>query len=349
MANTRKDIRERITGDIDPTFAVDEGTFFYENADSVAIELESAYQTQENNENQKFMVDITDLAEARKQGQDFGVPYDEGTFASGSVTLTGPAGTVFNVGDLVASETREYACTQQVSIPTGQTTVVANVRCTTIGTSGNAIIGAIRFFPVTLGFSAVTNAVAFDNGTDPQTLEEYKSDYFDRVRANVTSGNEDYYQVLAQEVSGVGSAKVFPLENGPGTATITIINADGQPANQALMDSVLDAVNANRIIGLNPTVDTATTLDVNIVGDITLAQGYNIPQVIGFLNPRLDSYFESINFKGDPDTVDYFDLADIVRQTDGINDLNNFTVNGGTGNIALSNKQIATRGTVTLS
>ena len=50
--------------------------------------------------------------------------------------------------------------------------------------------------------------------------------FYEKVRLPATSGNAYHYQQWALEVSGVGAAKVFPLDNGPGTVGILVVDND---------------------------------------------------------------------------------------------------------------------------
>lgn len=341
---SRIDIRNRMLADIDPSFDTSEKTFYYENLDAVAIELNPKYEEVEEVKLQRFMNEITNIEDAKGRADEVGVDFKYATYATTIVEITGGPGATINIGDLVANDSVEYAAVESVTIPASGK-VDVNVKCTVSGSQGNCIIGAIKYFPVTLAnITLVTNKAAVTNGFDDESLESIKARFYSKVREIVTSGNEGYYKNLAEAVSGVGVARVFSLESGNGTATISIVNANGLPADQSLIDSVKAEIDLNRIIGLNPTVDTATELAVNLTGTVILASGTTLQNFKDDITAKINAKFKADAYN--VDNVVYSDLFLIVRESPGVDDLQNFQINGANANISLTAKQVAKLGTV---
>lgn len=342
---SRIEIRDRLLSDIDSSFDISEKSFFYENLDAVAIELNPKYTEIEVNTTKRFMVDINDIESAIKRADEVGVEYKYASFATSIVEITGGVGATINQGALVANDSVEYEALSTVTIPSEGKVSVA-VKCTVAGSIGNCIIGAIKYFPVTLAnITGVTNKSAVTNGFDDETIESLKTRFYSKVRELITSGNEGYYKNLAEAVTGVGVAKVFPLENGNGTATISIVDSNGSPADSALINKVKTEVDANRIIGLNPTIDTATELTINISGTVIMS-GTSIDNVKVAATTKINEKFKIAAYR--EDKVIYSDLFLIIREITGVTDLQNFQINGAAANISLGAKQVAKLGAVNL-
>ena len=97
-------------------------------------------------------------------------------------------------------------------------TVSVPVEAEDIGDKYNILAGYINTLPVAVrDVTGVANDTAFIGGAEAETDEELIDRLLLRLRTPATSGNAYHYLQWALEVEGVGNAKVFPLDNGPGT------------------------------------------------------------------------------------------------------------------------------------
>ncbi len=55
------------------------------------------------------------------------------------------------------------------------------------------------------------------------------------MRREAVSANKQHYKQWAEELDGVGRAKVFPLWDGDGTVKIVVTDANMQPASDVLL------------------------------------------------------------------------------------------------------------------
>lgn len=98
-----------------------------------------------------------------------------------------------------------------------------------IGDKYNILTGYINTLPVAIrDITGVTNGAAFIGGAEAETDEELIDRLLLRLRTPATSGNAYHYLQWALEIEGVGNAKVFPLDNGPGTVGVMLITSAGR-------------------------------------------------------------------------------------------------------------------------
>ena len=164
-----------------------------------------------------------------------GLERNPATCAEGVLLVTGN-GTV-QAGDLFESGGGvQFVSTQTVEIiGSGE----VPVRCVMPGAVGNLPAGSITMMPVQIaGIVKVTNAAPTAEGYDAETDQAY----YDRLLLNLqtppTSGNQYHYRSWALEISGVGGVQVYPLGHGANTVDVVIIDTEGQPASEALVEEV---------------------------------------------------------------------------------------------------------------
>jgi uncharacterized phage protein gp47/JayE len=344
MADTAEQIRARMLGRIPPEMDISEGSFYYDVLQAVAIELAAQGVDVDGILDDGFVLTGTGTYLDRKVAEQ-GITRKPATKTTGQATITGQPGTSVEVGIKVASDTALYTVTQAVVID-ASTQANVTVQCDQYGIIGNCPTGAIKYFPVTItGLSAVTNTLAFTNGYDGEPDDEFRQRYLDKVRAPLTSGNINEYKNWAMEVTGVGNARVFPLWNGNGTVKVVIIDSNNQPASVQLITDVTNHIETVRPIGATVTVDSATSLAINLAVTLSLVSGYTIIQVKGFIQSNISAYFASIAFI--ESFISYARIGSIILGTEGVLDYIGLTVNSGTANIAISNQQVAILGTLT--
>jgi uncharacterized phage protein gp47/JayE len=138
-----------------------------------------------------------------------------------------------------------------------------------------------------------------------------------------------------------------PLEGGPGTVTVAIAGADMLPASAPLVAEV-DAYIAERSpIGADVTVEAGTAVPIDVVGNLTIATGYVTADVEAAVDSALQDYLEAIAFNQDDNDVRHARVTTLILDTPGVTDVTGLTLNGGTSNITITAKQVATLGTTT--
>ncbi len=283
--------------------------------------------------------------------------------ATGQVRFTGAAGTVIPAGTTVSTSADLVTNTGAVEFITGQEAAVpaegyvsVDIEAVEAGKTGNVAAGAVVLLATPVnGVSAVTNESPITGGADTESDDDLRARFFARVRTPGTSGNKSDYMQWALGVAGVGAALVIPLWNGPGTVKVVLLDSDKQPASQAIVDAAQEYIDPDpglgegkAPIGAAVTVEAATTVNVDVTATVVLTGVRTLAEVQGLFEAALADYLESIAFSSDP-TARYVRIGSMLLDTEGVQDYSNLLVNGGTGNVAIADGQVAVKGAVTLT
>lgn len=218
--------------------------------------------------------------------------------------------------------------------------------CETPGSVGNDCIGQIIPIEYISGLQKAELTELLEPGTDEEDTEVLRERYLTILRKPSTSGNiYDYYN-WAMSCDGVGAAKIFPLANGPGTVKVVIADENKSEATPGLCRQVKDFIEEQRPIGATVTVTSAVELPINVMGSVKLHSGLNLGEVQTAFQDALAQFLHDSAFE-----LSYVGLArvgNILLETAGVEDYADLTLNGQAHNVALTDEQIATVGTVTL-
>lgn len=221
---------------------------------------------------------------------------------------------------------------------------VYEAECETAGKIGNTYSGSLE------PLSAVSNVTAeltdiITDGADEEADEALRERFYEKVRNPATSGNAYHYRQWAVEVSGVGDAKVFPLDSGPGTVTVLIVDAD-KKRNTSLESVVSDYIETVRPIGADVTVSSPTELMINVSANVVLDGTKTLEEVLQKFKVNLAEYLKTLIFV--KYQVSYTRVGSILLDTEGVQDCDNLKLNGATANTTITAKEMAELGTVNL-
>ena len=220
------------------------------------------------------------------------------------------------------------------------------VTCETAGTIGNQYSGAMQ--PVSNGISGVTAELSdiITAGTDRETDEALRERFFVKVRMPATSGNAYHYQQWALEVPGTGAAKVFPLDDGPGTVTVLVVDDDLE-ISSSLPEAVAEYIETVRPIGATVTVESPEAITINVTANILLDGSREIAQIKTDFEAAAKSFLKDTIFT--TYRVSYARLSALLLDIPGVEDYDGFLINSGAGNVTVGEKQIPVLGTVSLT
>lgn len=313
--------------------------------------------------------------------------------ASGTLEVTGTIGTIIpsgyqfatpanltasvifeTIGEIVlnGSPDEKGLVTNEVEIRAAEGGIIGNVGADTIKLMVKPLSGVVY----------VTNLQQMTGGTEAETDEDYRIRVLDAMRngSSMTGCCADYVR-WGKEVSGVGQVIVDPEWNDPllpeewhyidahgngrcaGTVRLIIIDSNGFPANQQILDEVYlhiagtgdDDINAFKPIGARLTVVAPVGLTVDIAATVLLQNEENIEIVTERFKKNLTDYWLKV---GQEATDDYSEHTGYIRwvqvgavlaKTSGVVDYKGLTVNGDTVNIAVSQIQYPVTGEVKLS
>lgn len=353
MSDTRDIIRERMLGNLPDTYNKLPGSWTWETYQATAIELENRYAELEDSVNQRF-AGTADMENLKIISFEKGVEWKDATKANGTVTVTGTAGSIINIGDLFSNTINEYQATESKTLDSNGTATV-KVECTVGGIIGNTPENTITEFPKTLaGINTVNNPQAFTNGYEAESRDSLLERYYEVIRRPATSGNVYHYEQWAKSVVGVGNAKVKPLWNGNGTVKVIIIDSNNQIPSQELITKTATYIETVRPVGASVTVAAPTEKTINISCKITLKQDYVLDSVKTTIQNNLIEYFKSKTFAKD-NNIYYAEVGNIIFNSEGVSnmDYSLLTLNGAKNDIILvdsnTDVEIPKLGTLTVS
>ena len=319
-----------------------EGSFVQDNVRAVAEELDRIESVKLNEMVNRFFPQLAMGDDLTLAAANFGVNRRGATPASVQVTLTGTPGTEIDGEIRVASGELIFACETGALGDDGKATILAT--CETPGAAGNVLPGTVTEFVTPYeGLDTVTNATAGFGGAD----EESDEDLLIRLEAKwanpSTGGNRGDYLRWALEVEGVARARAF--NPSAGNVDVVVVAAGNREAEAALLAKVAARIEEVRPVGANVTVTSATAVPINLEATVQVGEGYALEAVEAAIGERFSAYIASRAFVAEH--VSYLQVADLLF-VDGVEDVSAYTLNGGSENISLEEREFAQMGTVTI-
>ena len=219
------------------------------------------------------------------------------------------------------------------------------VECETLGEIGNQYSGTMQAVSNVSGITAVLGDIVTP-GTDEETDEALRERFYQKVQMPATSGNAYHYKLWALEVPGVGDAMVFPLDNGPGTVTVLVIDSE-KAIDETLEEAVSEHIETMRPIGAAVTVDSPEAVAVSVSANLLLDGTRTAEQVREDFTAALKEYLSGLVFR--TYRVSFAQIGSLLLSTDGIMDYEGLLVNGTAGNVMIGAKAIPVLGTVNLT
>jgi len=278
--------------------------------------------------------------------------------ASGELLITGipgttiPAGFKFAAPATADSPAIEYQTTEKYTIGEDGT-VRVQVTAVEPGIKGNVPANTVTLMMTPIkGITSVNNETAITGGTEVESDDELRNRIMEIDAASEASfvGSDGDYKRWAEEVPGVGTALVMPEWAGPGTVKVVVIDANGQPANQAIITAVYnnimspdDRLQRKAPIGATVTVEAPTAKEINYSFTLELKAGENQETVLERFKAQLRTYYVEAKKEG---VVRYNRVSSILTNTEGVKDFTGLTMNGGTVNIVLEEDEYPVTGTI---
>ncbi len=282
----------------------------------------------------------------------------EAAHASGRIEVKGqagyiiPAGTIFCAPATNEKAAVEYATDEDVEIGESGTAIIA-VTAVLAGTDSNvqANVVSIMAKPVK-EIMAVTNPEPITGGTE----QEGNNAYYDRIASEYKNamtylGNDVDYIRWAKE-AGAGDCIVIPAHDGPGTVKLVLVDENGQPANERLVQSVYDYIVSpnDRSKRLLPTACaklecvTATTVSISYTcTGLIFDDRANMEQIKEDFSEAVKHVYDNAKTEG---ILRYNDVRPLISAVSGVEDFDTFLINGGVANIKLEKEEYPETGTL---
>lgn len=216
-------------------------------------------------------------------------------------------------------------------------------------------------------------------GANEESDDAYRERILEKISGPAENGNRAHYKMWCESVPDVGRARIIPLFAGDNTVMGVIIGTDGKAAAQSIVDDVQIYVDP---MTLNTEVIDAGTGEPIIVGDglgdgmanigahflaiapeeveipvtfsVKLRGNANIEDVRESAIKELTSYLKNLALNT-PEQEEIIVLWSAINallfSIQGVSDVQNLTLgeHSGPGNIALTDRQVATLGEVVVN
>ncbi len=272
-------------------------------------------------------------------------------YASGKVEVTGAVGAVVPVGTVFctpATDTGpsiEFRSVKEKVIGDGGT-VIVDVQAVESGPDSNVAANT-----VTLMAKPDKNIIKVGNPEPIRggTGRESNDDYYDRIAMEYINsmtyiGNDADYIRWAR-VAGAGDCIVIPAAEGPGTVKLVLVDGNGQPANEKLVENVYDYIVSpgDRSARLLPTAcaklicvpATTVTIEYACTG-LQYDNTTDISQIRKDFMEAVRTVYEKAKKER---ILRYNDLRPLMKGIAGLKDFNTFLVNGGMENLVLKREE----------
>ena len=240
----------------------------------------------------QFFPDTADTAYLERHCNLRGIRRKNATYASGTATASGVAGSVITAGAQIKSGDVFYT-TQTDATMDATGTATVDIIATAAGAVYNQTNQSAQFMAAPNGVATDLILIESVGGTDQETDAALLSRLLELLRRPAAGGNKYDYKNWALSVDGVSSAYVYPLRRGLGTVDIVITSAGNVPsdeivaATQAYIDSVRPVTAKNSLV-IKPDV----TL-VNIHAAVKLS-GTTLASATADIQAALQEYFSAI-------------------------------------------------------
>ena len=223
---------------------------------------------------------------------------------------------------------------------------VYKMECETPGTVGGRSLGAMIPVDYIAGLTRAELTEVLEDGTDEEDTEHLRDRFYTAVQKPSTSGNVYDYYNWSMECAGVGTAKVFPLADGPGTVKIAVTDVDQSGAGTELLERVRDHINELCPIGATISVVSAVEKQINIRAKVRLQNGMNLGTVQNLFALAVGDFLKDYALK-----ADYISLArigNLLINTGGVEDYTDLLLNDAAQNVRLTELETPIIGTVVL-
>ena len=231
----------------------------------------------------------------------------------------------------------------------------------TPGSAANDIPPGTPIVPVDTisGLTAASVTEEIEPGSDEEDDENLRLRLQEKIAGPAENGNIQHYKTWCEEVSGVGRARIISLWNGPNTVKGVLIDTDGGPASDAVVDRVQEYIDPGSTglgegvanIGAYFTAVAASPVEVAISFSVTLAKGGVLEEVQAAAETALKEHIKEVNLStsdAETATLRISTVGNVIYSLPGVLDYADLRFNGQTANIELTKEEVFTLGEVTV-
>lgn len=286
------------------------------NAHGAAVD--GLYQHQQWLSRQIFP-DTADADQLERHASLRGLSRNQATFAAGTITFAGTAGSAIPVGtEARTNGGTAFVTTAGGTIGGGGTATVA-AQAVASGEAGNqAAATPLTLTAAPAGVQSAATIGTMTGGADLETDAALLARLLFVLRNPPCGGAAHDYYTWAMDVDGVSAAYVVPQRRGLGTVDVVIMTAGGIPGG-GLVASVQAVLATARPVTADVLALEPTPVTVNVAAALTLASGYTLAAVGAQLTANLGAYFASL----EPGETAYLNrIRAVISDTPGVVDFN---------------------------
>lgn len=340
---TQEDIQERINSRLTIDANLLEGGFSQDIIGSVSYELANMQDTEIDTVADRCFVTTAKGDDLDRVGADYGIPRRKISASTVYLEITGEQFAVINQNIKAVFNNLVFTVQEYKKInSTGVATVKA--KCETEGVIGNVPANSItQFLTDYTGLKTVNNPESAYDGFDREDDEIYRQRILDYLAEDATNANAKQYEKWAREVIGVERAVIKSAEvMGAGNVGV-FISAINAEVSQDLKDAVYNHINEVQPINATVIVNGLTYVNINIAANVRLKAGWEPESVTKELSELMKAYLPTTE-----NIVSYFRILEFLFQCSGVEDVTNYTLNGGQESIEISDTEYPVLGEVSI-
>lgn len=235
----------------------------------------------------QLFIDTAEVEFLDRQGAIYGIIRNPATFAEFEIDLTGTSGAVIPINTTYQNQSGgEYQTDAELTLVAGIGTV--KVIGTVEGQALNLDIGntVSLLSPIANVNSDATVSSIIIDAEDTETDDFYRARLLDHIRQRPSGGAANDYIQWAKSIPGITRAWVHPLNLGPGTVGVSIVEDAESPisASPAKITEVTDFIESVRPVTAEVTIFTPTLFSM----DITIELEPNTATVQAAVEAELD-------------------------------------------------------------
>lgn len=339
---TQEDIQQRISDRLTIEANKLEGGFAQDIIGSVSFELANIIDTElDNIINRAFVSTATD-EDLDQLGNDYGLPRREDAQAIVYLEITGDEFATINSNVKTIYNNLVYTVQEFKKINSSGVALV-KAKCDTAGVIGNVPANTItEFLTDYTGLRTVTNPEPAYDGFDREDNEVYRQRILDYLKEDATNANKAQYEKWAREVVGVQKAVIKDAEEMGIAGTVGVfISAIDSIVSEELINAVKTHIEEVQPINATIIVESLNYININVSAILILKKGFNEIDVKDEFVEALKAYLPTVD-----NAVSYFRISELLFNCSGVEDVVDYTLNGGVDSIILNKTDYATVGEV---
>ena len=319
-----------------------EGGFAQDIIGSFSYELANITETELNRIADRAFVTTAEGEDLDRVGADYGIERRQDAAAIVYLEITGDEFAVINQNVKAVYNNLVFTVQEYKKINSSGVARV-KAKCEALGVIGNVPANTItEFLTDYAGLRTVNNPEPAYDGFDKEDDTIYRQRILDYLANDSANCNKAQYETWAREVTGVLKAVVKGADEGMGAGNVGVfISAIDANVSEELKKAVYDYINEKQFINATLIVDSLNYIDIDIVANVILKEGYSNIDVMDEFKLKLKAYLSTVE-----KIVSYFKISELLFDCAGVEDVTEYTVNGDIESIVLADTDFPVVGEV---